>query len=59
MHARADVVDGLTAYLGSVSLSPNAITFNREMGLILRDQTLVHQLQSQFESDYLQLSRKF
>jgi cardiolipin synthase len=52
MHARAAVVDGQTAYLGSFSLSPNATTVNREMGLIFREMDLLGQLQSQFESDY-------
>jgi phosphatidylserine/phosphatidylglycerophosphate/cardiolipin synthase-like enzyme len=52
MHARAAVVDGQTAYLGSFSLSPNATTVNREMGLIFGEMDLLGQLQSQFESDY-------
>jgi phosphatidylserine/phosphatidylglycerophosphate/cardiolipin synthase-like enzyme len=41
MHARAAVVDGKIAYLGSVSLSPDSIIFNREMGLILQQPSLV------------------
>jgi len=59
MHARAAVVDGQTAYLGSVSLSPDSITGNREMGLIVQDQALVTQLEAQFESDYNLQTRKF
>jgi len=59
MHARADVVDGEIGYLGSDSLSPDSITFNREMGLILHDPDLVQQLQTQFESDYTTLTKKF
>jgi cardiolipin synthase A/B len=52
MHARAAVVDGRIAYLGSVSLSPDSITFNREMGLISQQPLLVHGLEAQFESDF-------
>lgn len=53
MHARAAIVDGRIAYLGSVSLSPDSITFNREMGLISQRPLLVHELDAQFQSDYL------
>ena len=59
MHARADMVDGQIGYLGSDSLSPDSITFNREMGLILHDPDLLQQLQAQFESDYTLLTKKF
>lgn len=52
MHARAAVVDGQIGYLGSISLSPEAVSIDREMGLIFRDNDRVHQLQAQFDSDY-------
>jgi cardiolipin synthase A/B len=52
MRARAAVVDGKISYLGSISLSPDSITFNREMGLISKQPLLVHALEAQFESDY-------
>jgi cardiolipin synthase len=52
MHARAAVIDGRIAYLGSISFSPDSITFNREMGLLLREGVVVRRLQDQFESDY-------
>jgi cardiolipin synthase len=52
MHARAAVVDGKISYLGSISLSPNSITFDREMGLISEQRLLVRRLESQFESDF-------
>jgi phosphatidylserine/phosphatidylglycerophosphate/cardiolipin synthase-like enzyme len=52
MHARAAVIDGKTAYLGSISLSPESITFNREMGMILHEEMVVRRLKAQFESDY-------
>jgi len=59
MHARAAVVDGGMAYLGSVSLSPDSITFNRETGLILRDKAAMRRLQEQFDSDYELRTREF
>ena len=37
MHARTAVADGTRAYLGSISLSPDSPTYNREVGLILDD----------------------
>lgn len=52
MHARAAVVDGTAAYLGSVSLSLDSATMNREMGLIQRHTAVVRKLAAQFESDF-------
>jgi phosphatidylserine/phosphatidylglycerophosphate/cardiolipin synthase-like enzyme len=59
MHARAAVVDGKIAYLGSLSLSPDSITSNREMGLILHRQPLVRKLEAQFQSDFDTRTTKF
>jgi phosphatidylserine/phosphatidylglycerophosphate/cardiolipin synthase-like enzyme len=59
MHARAAVVDDTIAYLGSVSLSPDSITFNREMGLISHQPLLVHGLDAQFQSDYLSRTKSY
>ena len=59
MHARAAIIDGRIAYLGSVSLSPDSITFNREMGLIFRQPFLVGALEAQFRSDYHLRTSKF
>ena len=59
MHARAAVVDGTLAYLGSISLSPDSITFNREMGLISHQPFLVQALEAQFESDYHLRTKRF
>ena len=52
MHARTIVADGKRAYLGSISLSPNSSTFNREVGRILNDRHVVDKLQKQFKIDY-------
>jgi cardiolipin synthase A/B len=59
MHARAAVVDGQIAYLGSISLSPDSITFNRETGRIVREPSVVQRLGAQFESDYQFRTRPF
>jgi cardiolipin synthase A/B len=52
VSGRAALIDGKIAYLGSISLSPDSIAFNREMGLILQEDNVVQKLQAQFESDY-------
>jgi phosphatidylserine/phosphatidylglycerophosphate/cardiolipin synthase-like enzyme len=52
MHARAAIVDDRLAYLGSISLSPDSATENREVGLITDDAATVARLASQFETDY-------
>jgi cardiolipin synthase len=52
MHARAAVVDGKVAYLGSISLSPDSTTVNREMGMILKWPDTVRKLEEQFDSDF-------
>ena len=59
MHARAAVVDGKVAYLGSLSLSPDATTVNREMGLILQRRSVVRKLEAQFQSDFDSRTTKF
>ena len=52
MHARTAVADGKRAYLGSISLSPDSATHNREVGLILDGEHVVRELQNQFEIDF-------
>jgi phosphatidylserine/phosphatidylglycerophosphate/cardiolipin synthase-like enzyme len=52
MHARTAVADGKLAYLGSISLSPDSATYNREVGLILDDTRFVRRLENQFEIDF-------
>jgi len=57
MHARAAVVDGEIAYLGSISLSPDSSTVNREVGMILRQRATVLKLEAQFDADYRSRTR--
>ena len=52
MHARTAIADGCVAYLGSISLSPDSITFNREVGLILYNPKITKQIQEQFNIDF-------
>lgn len=52
MHARTAVADGTLAYLGSISLSPDSTSYDREVGLILGDKHFVRKLQNQFEMDF-------
>jgi phosphatidylserine/phosphatidylglycerophosphate/cardiolipin synthase-like enzyme len=46
------VADGARAYLGSISLSPDSPSYNREVGLILDENHFVRTLQNQFEMDF-------
>lgn len=52
MHARSAIVDGKSAYLGSISLSPDSATRNRGVGLILKDASVVAKLQRRFDGDF-------
>ncbi len=52
MHARIAIADETTAYLGSISLSADSTTRNREVGLILTDPAVVLKLQTQFNIDF-------
>ena len=52
MHAKTMVVDGRTAYLGSIDLDTLEATQDRELGIEFRLPTLVRQLNAQFQSDW-------
>jgi phosphatidylserine/phosphatidylglycerophosphate/cardiolipin synthase-like enzyme len=52
MHARAAIIDDATAYLGSISLSPDSTAHNREFGLVFTDQFTVAKLRQVFGSDW-------
>lgn len=59
MHARSAVADGKRVYIGSISLSPNSITFNREVGIILKRKHVVKKVQKQFDIDFRSKSSPF
>lgn len=52
MHARTAVSDGKRLYLGSISLSPDSITFNREVGVLLLEPPVVRRVKERFEQDW-------
>lgn len=59
MHARTAIFDKKEAYVGSISLSPNSTTFNREVGILLDDKNVIEKLLYQFEIDYTLKSHLF
>ncbi|MHC5542106.1 phospholipase D-like domain-containing protein, partial [Singulisphaera rosea] len=52
MHAKTMVVDGRTAYLGSIDIETTEATQDRELGIIFRQPVPVHQLLGQFRQDW-------
>jgi cardiolipin synthase len=52
MHAKTMVVDGRTAYLGSIDLDTTEASQDRELGILFQDRTPVRQLNAQFQSDW-------
>lgn len=59
MHARSAIADKKYAYIGSISLNPTSITFNREVGIFLKKKHVVNKLQKQFDIDYYSKSTEF
>lgn len=52
LHAKLIVVDGASAYTGSVNLTPTSMDHNREAGLLIDDPAIVGQLRTQAEADW-------
>ncbi|MDD1648775.1 MAG: phospholipase D-like domain-containing protein [Methylococcaceae bacterium] len=59
MHARAVIADKKRVFLGSISLSPDSITFNREVGLLLADPAVKRAIAQQFDFDFQHRSHTF
>lgn len=60
MHARVDILDGgRQVFLGSISLAPDSVTFNREIGLLLTNLAVKRALAAQFEQDFLHASTPY
>lgn len=59
MHARTMLVDGVRLYVGSISFSPDATTFNREVGLFLSDGASVKTYKARFDQDFASLSTPY
>jgi len=51
MHAKAMIIDGDTAYVGSINFTKNSIERNREIGLIFTDSVAINFLEKNFLSD--------
>lgn len=52
VHVKAIVVDGSTAYVGSINLSYNSIDRNREVGLLVTEPENIAQALATFERDW-------
>ena len=53
MHARAALVDGTKkVYLGSISLNPDSISWNREVGILVQRSDQRRKIRSQFDADW-------
>jgi cardiolipin synthase len=52
IHAKVIVVDGTTAFLGSQNFSDSSLNYNRELGIITTDPTLVRPIAETVASDF-------
>src|SRR5262249_38097453 len=52
LHTKVLVADGATAYLGSENLSATSLDHNREVGVIVIDQSSIQPLEDTFEKDW-------
>ena len=52
IHAKAIVVDGKTAYIGSENLSGGSLGYNRELGVIFNEASAVSTVASTIATDF-------
>ncbi len=52
MHAKIIIVDGQKAFVGSENISTQSLDQNRELGIIVSDQGVLHTLQQTFQQDW-------
>jgi len=52
LHAKAMVIDGATAYLGSVNFTRASLDDNRELGVLVTDAPIVSRVAATLESDW-------
>ncbi len=52
VHAKSVIVDGRAAYVGSINFSRTSLTQNREVGLLVTEQTNIAALRTTFEKDW-------
>ena len=52
MHAKAVLVDGDRAYVGSINLSLTSLTKNREVGVVVQSRAQVQRMSATFDGDW-------
>lgn len=52
IHAKAIVVDGTSAYIGSQNFTMTSLDENREIGIIVREPALIDRIESAFRTDF-------
>jgi cardiolipin synthase A/B len=52
MHAKMMLVDGQKGFVGSENISAQSLDQNRELGIIVADQGVLHTLQQTFQQDW-------
>ncbi|MCD6288926.1 MAG: DNA-binding protein [Anaerolineae bacterium] len=52
VHAKAIIIDGKRALVGSINLTANSLDFNRELSILFDDPAAVARLEKQFEADW-------
>ena len=52
IHAKIIVADGTSAFVGSENFSSSSLNDNRELGLIVSDQSIVNSISKSFQSDF-------
>ena len=52
IHAKAIVVDGLRAYVGSINFSTNSLHNAREVGIIFQNQSAASLIDGKFNEDW-------
>ncbi|MCS7221171.1 MAG: phospholipase D-like domain-containing protein [Anaerolineae bacterium] len=52
IHAKALIVDGRQALVGSINLTTNSLDFNRELSILVDEPYIVQALSQQFQADW-------
>lgn len=52
MHAKMIIIDGIRAFVGSENISAQSLDQNREVGIIVSDESVLNTLQQTFQTDW-------
>ena len=52
IHAKMILVDGTISFIGSQNISATSMEFNRELGVLVADQTVMQRLSAVFQKDW-------